>query len=114
MPQRLLTAHEQAVLRAVVAAGVADLAAAEGLMAQIAVARVTGPSCPCGCPSYGLAVRAGSAPEVALSEFSADFGDETGGGFRVTLADGYLADVELYWYGDEPPPTWPDAGQVHP
>jgi hypothetical protein len=73
---------------------------------------VNGVNCPCGCPSYGLAVQQESAPPVALSEFSADFG-EGSGGFRVTLKDGYLADVEVYWYGDEPRTQWPAPEQVH-
>lgn len=112
MPQRLLTAHERAFLRAVVAADVPDSSASAGLEAQISVASVTGISCPCGCPSYGLAVQRDSAPPVALSEFGADFG-EGDGGFCVTLVDGYLADVELYWYGDESPGQWPAAEEVH-
>ncbi len=87
MPQRPLAAHEQAVLRAVVTADVPDPAASVGLMAQIAVACVTGVRCPCGCPSYALAIRADSAPPAGLSEFSADVGGEDGGGSRVTLDD---------------------------
>lgn len=114
MDERFLTAQEREVLRAVLAVDVPHPVAVAGLEAQIAVARVTGISCKCGCPSYALAVAEDSAPPVALSEFSADYGDEGGGGFRVTLNDGYLADVEVYWYGDEPPTRWPSASQVHP
>jgi hypothetical protein len=112
--ERFLTAQERDVLRAVVAVDVPHPAAVAGLEAQIAVARVTGISCKCGCPSYALVVAKDSALPVALSEFGADYGDESGGGFRVTLNDGYLADVEVYWYGDEPPTRWPSASQFHP
>jgi hypothetical protein len=112
VPQRLFTAQGQAVLRAVVAADVPDPSASAGLEAQIAVTSVTGISCPCGCPSYGLAVKRESAPPVAHSKFSADFG-EGDGGCRVTLNNGYLADVEVSWYGDEPPAQWPAAEEVH-
>ena len=113
MSDRRLTLEEQDVLIAVVDADVPDLTTADAVRAQIRVATVTGVSCQCGCPSYSLVVARDLAPPAPLTEINAGYGDEDGGGFRVLLDDGYLCDVEIYWYGDKVPSEWPAAEQVH-
>lgn len=97
------------MLRAIVLSGAPeDAPLRDALLAQVDAAQVTGPSCTCGCASVGLTVDRGEAPPALLAELSADAveGDH-GVGFRVTLADGYLDDVEVLGYGDTDATTWP-------
>lgn len=111
---RSLTGCEREVLVAVVRARAPeddDLQAA--LLAQVEAAQVTGPSCPCGCASLGLLVDRAAAPGVDLPELSADAQDgDYLVGLRLLLLDGYLADVEIFGYGDSDDSTWPEARLV--
>ncbi len=111
---RPLTAAERQVLRAVVLAGAPqDERLRASLLAQVEVARVTGPSCTCGCASVGLAVDRADAPPASLEELFADAIDgDYAAGFRVLLADGYLDDVEFYGYGDTDNASWPPADLI--
>lgn len=106
---RSTTAAEREVLRAIVLAGAPeDEPLRAALLAQVQAARVTGPSCACGCASVGLTVDRDDAPPALLSELSADAVEgDCGVGFRVLLADGYLDDVEIFGYGDTDATTWP-------
>jgi hypothetical protein len=112
---RHLTAAEREVLRAVVLAGARrDEPLRAALLAQVAAAQVTGPSCTCGCASVGLVVQRDDAPPASVTELSADAAEgDWAVGFRLLLVDGYLDDVEFYGYGDADDTVWPAAHLVH-
>ncbi len=82
---------------------------------QVAVARVSGPSCGCGCASLALVVDHHEAPAAALREFSGDSLEplDQAVGFRVLLEHGYLADVEIFGYGDADADVWPSPDTIH-
>lgn len=111
---RPLTSEERAVLRAVVLAEAPqDECTRSALLAQVDAAQVAGSSCPCGCASVAVQVDRGSAPRALARELhaTASRGDEVVG-FRVVLEDGYLADVEIFGFGDADDTSWPHAHAV--
>lgn len=90
-----------------------DEALRAALLSQVDAAKVTGPSCTCGCASVGLAVERADAPPASLPEMSADAVDgDYAAGFRLLLADGYLVDAEFHGYGDTDDSVWPSADLV--
>src|SRR6187455_1997163 len=104
---RAMTEEERAVIDFLLGA---EFPGVESLREQARHATVTG-LCGCGCPSFGLLVDralAEQAPTLGHPvRAEADSPDEP---FSLLLFTerGWLDGVELVWYGEAPPSTFPD------
>ena len=110
---RVLSAHEQAVLRRALSADSAD---AERLRAQVPHARATA-GCGCGCASIDLLVQrsAGVLPAGAQAVIASRILDEEGAGILVFVdPDGYLSLLEVYTHADDPIRRFPAPELIHP
>ena len=74
-------------------------------------------SCGCGCGTIALEVDKTAAPRSStdhgVAPVDADFGDETEetGGLILFLDDGWLAELEVWYVGDDPV-AMPDASKL--
>jgi hypothetical protein len=113
---RAMTGEELAVLEFLLEP---DFPGAETLRDQARHAEVTD-LCGCGCPSFSLAVdksrstRAEVSPghPVILAAASLDLDPP----YELLLFtdDGWLSYVELVWYGESPPPSFPALSDFEP
>lgn len=76
------------------------------LRAQVDVATATEP-CTCPCPSIGLAVDPERAPPISHEgRLDVEVYYETGA-VMVWVDDGWLSNLETWWWSDEPPKHFP-------
>ncbi|MEC4615050.1 hypothetical protein [Tsukamurella tyrosinosolvens] len=100
---RPLTDRERATLDGFLSS---DFAGVEELRAQVSTLQAR-PSCSCGCGSIALLAdrRVAASPRITWSPLEADVVDDAGnsiGGLLLFANDGYLDDLEVYSYLDEP------------
>jgi hypothetical protein len=93
-----------------------DFAGVPELREQAAEATVTA-TCPCGCPSVTLHVPGGPPASACRSRLAPAEArrapdDELPTDVILFLDDGRLAGLELVWYSDAPPTSWPPAGEL--
>ena len=96
----------------------ANFPGVESLREQARHAKVTG-LCGCGCPTFGLLVDkslAAQAPTATPGQYvSADVvSTDEPFGLLLFTERGWLTSVELVWYGDAPPSTFPDLSLFDP
>jgi hypothetical protein len=90
----------------------------ESLREQARHAKVTG-LCGCGCPTFSLLVDkslAAQAPTATPGQYVSADAVSTDEPFRLLLFTerGWLEAVELVWFGDAPPSTFPDLSVFDP
>jgi hypothetical protein len=76
------------------------------LAAQVDAGVATEP-CSCPCPTVSLAVdqrRARPIDHPGRLELQVDY---DAGGIMVWVDDGWLSNLEIYWWSDEPPREFP-------
>jgi hypothetical protein len=101
---RPLTETEKAVLLRVLE--MTDAPDLEKLRRQVEVATATAP-CTCPCPSVGLAVDARQARPISHAgrlEVEVYYGS---GAVMVWVDDGWLSNLETWWWSDDPPSEFP-------
>ena len=103
---RPLTDTEKTVL--IAALRLAEVDEIAELQAQADVAVATKP-CPCGCPSVSLAVDANRAKPIShAGRLDVEVYYETGA-VMVWADDGWLSNLEVWWWSDEAPTEFPPA-----
>ena len=113
---RAMTEEERAVLEFLLEP---DFPGAETLRDQARHARVTG-LCACGCPSFSLAVdksrssRAEVNPRTPVDSEAESLGHDPPYQLLLFTHEGWLDYVELVWYGDGPPPSFPALSAFKP
>jgi hypothetical protein len=98
-----------------------DAPGIEALREQASVAEVVG-QCECGCATIYLGVDRSSAPQSEIREYAAidastPFSeDELDEFFEliVFVRDGWLDSLEIVYYGEEPPTTFPPPASFLP
>ena len=105
---RALSDREVAVLSALLAR---PFEGRDELREQARTARAA-PGCDCGCPTIAISVDR-TLPRARVRSSVAIEGrwDAQPAPIEVLLfvRDGYLASMELVWYGEAPPRDWPDV-----
>jgi hypothetical protein len=111
-----MTEEERAVLEFLL---VPDFHAAETLRDQARHAEVDD-LCGCGCPSFSLAVdksrstRAEVSPRRPVISEAQSLDLDPPYGLLLLIDDGWLSYVELVWYGESPPSTFPALSDFEP
>jgi len=101
---RALTDTEKGVLVRVLE--ISDVPEMNKLRAQIEVATATLP-CNCPCPSVGLAVDPKRAQPISHEgRLDVEVYYETGA-VMVWVDDGWLSNLETWWWSDDPPSDFP-------
>jgi hypothetical protein len=101
---RPLTEMEKAVaLRALELGGVSEI---DALRKQLDAAIAT-EACSCGCPTVSLAVDPHLAPQAEQSGRPIAEAYYDCGAVMVWVDDGYLSNLEIWWWSDERPAAWP-------
>jgi hypothetical protein len=106
---RAMTEEERAVVDFLLGA---EFSGVESLRAQARHAKVTG-LCRCGCPTFSLFVDkslAAQAPTATPGQYVSADAVSTDEPFRLLLftEQGWLEGVELVWFGEVPPSSFPD------
>jgi hypothetical protein len=102
-PRPLTDAETAITLRVLEMAGAPEM---KKLQRQVAAAIATHP-CSCPCPSVGLAVDKAKAEPIAYEgRFDAEVYYETGA-VMVWVDDGWLSNLETWWWSDDPPREFP-------
>jgi hypothetical protein len=108
-----MTDAERAVLEFLLGVEFPDV---EALRDQARHAQVTG-LCPCGCPTFSLSVDQSLAPQAQTAGqiVSADLVDaDEPFGLLLFTGYGWLEAVELVWFGEAPPSTFPELSLFDP
>ena len=111
-----MTEEERAVLEFLL---VPDFHDAETLRDQARHAEVDD-LCGCGCPSFGLAVdksrstRAEVSPRHPVISAAPSLDPLPGYELLLFTDDGWLSYVELVWYGESPPSSFPALSDFEP
>ena len=106
---RPLTETEKAVLLHVLE--MTDAPEMDKLRGQVEVATATHP-CTCTCPSIGLAVDARQAQPISHEAcLDVEVYYETGA-VMVWVDDGWLSNLETWWWSDDPPQEFPQLGAL--
>ena len=86
------------------------------LLVQAETVQTDGPSCDCGCPSFGLVADRFLPPAPVTTRMPTDaHGTDPGGneiGVLLFVDDGYLSDVDVFDYGDGNYAGLPDASAL--
>jgi hypothetical protein len=106
---RPLTGVEKAIaLRVLEMAGAPEM---DRLRGQVEVAVATQP-CSCPCPSVALAVDHERAEPIShKGRFDAEMYYDTGA-VMVWVDDGWLSNLETWWWSDDPPQEFPPLGAL--
>jgi hypothetical protein len=111
-----MTEEERAVLEFLL---VPDFHAAKTLRDQVRHAEVDR-LCECGCPSFSLAVdksrsiRAEVSPKHSVISAAPSLDVDPPYELLLFTDDGWLSYVELVWYGESPPSSFPALGDFEP
>jgi hypothetical protein len=111
---RSLSAEERAVLDHLLSV---DFEGADVLRRQAVEARVVG-RCDCGCPTIDIETSAPSLVEASQARLAPVEGrvvpraDEPPAEVLLFLDGGRLSCLELVWYGEAPPSSWPTTDRV--
>jgi hypothetical protein len=111
-PRPLTDAEKAMVLRVLEMTQVPDL---DKLRGQVEAAVATAP-CDCPCPSVTLAVDHATAEPIAhQGRLDAEVYYDTGA-VMVWVDDGWLSNLETWWWSDDPPHEFPplDALRLTP
>jgi hypothetical protein len=113
---RAMTEEERAVLEYLLEP---DFHGAETLRDQVRHAEVDG-LCGCGCPSFSLAVdksrstRAEVSSRHPVNSAAASLDRDPPYELLLFTNDGWLDYVELVWYGESPPSSFPALSDFEP
>lgn len=108
---RPLTETEKAVLLHVLE--MTDAPEMDKLRGQVEVATATHP-CACTCPSIGLAVDPRQAQPISHeARLDMEVYYETGA-VMVWVDDGWLSNLETWWWSDDPPLDFPPLDSLRP
>jgi hypothetical protein len=106
---RPLSATEKAVARNLLeGAGAPEL---EVLAGQLAAAYATR-RCECVGPTISMAVDAPQAKPVSYSGKPVATADYDGGSVMVWVEDGWLSQLEIYWWSDDAPTEFPELNDL--
>jgi hypothetical protein len=107
-PRPLTDTEKSFVLRVLEMCGAPEL---DKLRRQVEVAVATGP-CTCPCPSVSLAVDQRQAQPIAHEgRFDAEVYYDTGA-VMVWVDDGWLSNLETWWWSDDPPLEFPPLDRL--
>ncbi len=106
---RALTETERAIAQDLLAG--AELPELDLLREQLDVAQAVG-RCECGCPTISLLVDHSQAHPASYSGKPVATADYDGGSIMIWVERGWLSQLEIYWWSDDPPRALPPPDQL--